>query len=228
MFILKRCFSLDFLCTPKWIELDNNKKNYKRTLRHFRLLMIKIQYNNMPKGSSKIKFRLKYFMNIFRTWYMFNIKYPWVKYDGFIRIMKQTSFAKRNIAMGYNVQFGPYCNISTDVRFGSNILLAGRVCIIGRKDHSYDSPGVLIWNGARKDDELTIIEDDVWIGHNSTVISGVTIGRGSVVAAGSIVNKSIPSCEIWGGVPAKKIKDRFNSQEEKMIHIEYLNSLKSK
>ena len=54
-------------------------------------------------------------------------------------------------------------------------------------------------------------------------MSGVTIGRGSIVAAGSVVTKDIPSCEIWGGVPARKIRDRFETEEEKKYHICHAN-----
>jgi acetyltransferase-like isoleucine patch superfamily enzyme len=139
--------------------------------------------------------------------------------------MKHTTFAKRSIIIGNNVQFGQYCDIATDVLFGNNILIASRVCIVGRNDHNFDIPRVLIWNGDRKPDGLTIIEDDVWIGINSTIIAGVIIGKGSVIAAGSLVNKDIPSCEIWGGVPAKKIKNRFNSEEDKINHLEFLIGL---
>jgi acetyltransferase-like isoleucine patch superfamily enzyme len=50
-----------------------------------------------------------------------------------------------------------------------------------------------------------IIEEDVWLGVNVVVLKGVTIGRGAVVGAGAVVTRSIPSNEIWGGIPAKKI-----------------------
>ena len=51
------------------------------------------------------------------------------------------------------------------------------------------------------------IEDDVWIGANSTICAGVTIGQGSVIAAGSVVNKDIPKGVIAGGVPCKVIRN---------------------
>ena len=69
---------------------------------------------------------------------------------------------------------------------------------------------------------ILIIEDDVWIGHGAIILAGVQIGKGSIVAAGSVVTKDIPPCEIWGGNPAKKIKDRFDSEEAKIKHIEWL------
>lgn len=56
-----------------------------------------------------------------------------------------------------------------------------------------------------------IIEDDVWIGMNSLILSGVRIGQGAVVAAGSVVTKDIPAYSIVGGNPAKIIRYRFNS-----------------
>ena len=51
------------------------------------------------------------------------------------------------------------------------------------------------------------VEDDVWIGANATILSGVTIGAGSIVAAGAVVTKDVARMTVVGGVPAKKIKD---------------------
>lgn len=58
------------------------------------------------------------------------------------------------------------------------------------------------------DDGDIIIEDDVWIGAGSVILPGVRIGKGVVIASGSVVNKDIPSLTIVGGVPAKIIKSR--------------------
>lgn len=58
-----------------------------------------------------------------------------------------------------------------------------------------------------------VIEDDVWCGTNVTILKGVTIGHGSVVAAGAVVTKSFPPYSIIGGVPAKLIKMRFSKDE---------------
>lgn len=184
---------------------------------------MKIDHNNMPNGISKLNFTLRYIFNQLRTWYMFHIRYPWVKYKGFVRVMKGTGFAQNmNVQIGYNVQFGDYCNVASNVHFGNNILMASRVCFVGHQDHTFSTPGKTIWSGERGDNGITIVEDDVWIGTAAIIMSGVTIGKGSIVAAGAVVTKDIPSCEIWGGVPAKKICNRFETEEEKKYHLKSL------
>lgn len=62
-------------------------------------------------------------------------------------------------------------------------------------------------------DKDVIVENDVWIGCNVTLLSGVTIGRGSIIAAGSVVNKSVPPYSIVGGIPAQFIKFKWTIDE---------------
>jgi acetyltransferase-like isoleucine patch superfamily enzyme len=70
-----------------------------------------------------------------------------------------------------------------------------------------------------------IIGNDVWIGYGSKIMEGITIGDGAIIAASSIVTKDIPCYEIWGGVPAKKIKDRFSDEiKEKLLEIQWWNN----
>lgn len=57
-----------------------------------------------------------------------------------------------------------------------------------------------------------IIEDDVWIGFGCIILSGVTIKKGAIIAAGSIVTKDVEEFSIYGGNPAKKIKDRYDDK----------------
>lgn len=64
-------------------------------------------------------------------------------------------------------------------------------------------------------DKDVIIEEDVWCGANVTILKGVSIGRGTIVAAGSVVTKSCPPYSIIGGVPAKVIKKKFTEEQIK-------------
>lgn len=56
-----------------------------------------------------------------------------------------------------------------------------------------------------------MISDDCWLGHNVTVLDGVTIGKESIIGAGSVVSKDIPPYSIAVGAPAPVIKSRFQS-----------------
>lgn len=64
-----------------------------------------------------------------------------------------------------------------------------------------------------ENDRPVVIEDDVWVGANVTILKGVTIGRGSIVAAGAVVTKSFPPYSVIGGVPAHLLKRRFCDEE---------------
>lgn len=67
-----------------------------------------------------------------------------------------------------------------------------------------------------------IVDDDVWIGYGATIMSGVHIGQGAVVAAGAVVTKDVPPYAIVGGVPAKVIKYRFDPKMiEELLKIDY-------
>ncbi len=67
-----------------------------------------------------------------------------------------------------------------------------------------------------------VISDDVWIGFGSIILSGVTIGQGAVVAAGSVVTKDVPPYAIVGGTPAKVIKYRFDEKTiNELLKIDY-------
>lgn len=178
----------------------------------------------MPVGSSKLKFTIRYLLNILRTYYLLNIRYPWVTYKGFVRIMPNVEFVRFNISIGHNVQFGKGSLIASDVEFMNYILVAANVSFVGKRDHDYSHVGRTMWESPRGARLHTIVENDVWIGNNATIVAGVKIGAGSIIAANSVLTKDVPECEIWAGNPAKKIKDRFESEQAKQSHLNYLNN----
>ena len=57
-----------------------------------------------------------------------------------------------------------------------------------------------------------VIGNDVWIGYEATILSGVTIGDGAIIGAKAVVTKDVPPYSVVGGVPAKKIKQRFDAE----------------
>lgn len=180
----------------------------------------------MAEGDRKVIFKIKYLLNQVRTWYYFNIKYPWITYNGFVRVMSNVGFARRKIKIGNKVQFGKGTKVASDIKIGNFVLIAGNVSFVGKHDHIFDVVGRTMWESPRGKDKCTIIRDDVWIGNNCTIIAGAEVGEGSIVAAGSVVNKIIPEYEIWGGIPARKIKDRFNTVNDKICHKNYLETLR--
>ncbi|MEQ1554451.1 MAG: acyltransferase [Ferruginibacter sp.] len=114
-----------------------------------------------------------------------------------------------SIKIGNNCSINPYTIIyghGKGVVIGDNVLIAAH-CVIIPANHKFDRKDIPIklqgenYKGIR-------IEDDVWIGAGCQILDGVTIGKGAIVAAGSVVNKSVESYTIVGGVPAKFIKKR--------------------
>ncbi|MEO1486680.1 MAG: CatB-related O-acetyltransferase, partial [Bacteroidota bacterium] len=66
------------------------------------------------------------------------------------------------------------------------------------------------------------IGNDVWIGAQVTILDGVKIGDGAIIASGALVNRDVPPYSIWGGVPAKEIKKRFDEHViERLLAIKW-------
>jgi len=136
------------------------------------------------------------------------------------------SYTFKTIEFGDNVFIGRNAiirSVHSNIVFGSNIMLGPNVQLIGG-DHNFRQIGQFMFAVKEKQpgDDLPIsVEDDVWIGAGAVVLKGVTICRGSVVAAGAVVTKNIPPYSIFGGLPAKVIGYRFN-RKAVIIHEEKL------
>ena len=105
--------------------------------------------------------------------------------------------------IGAGCQFNVHCRISV----GRHALIASG-CVLVDHDHGFASRDIPMMQQHSERESPIVIEDDVWIGANSVITKGVTIGRGAIVGACSVVTKSVGPYEIWGGVPAKFIRMR--------------------
>lgn len=120
------------------------------------------------------------------------------------------------LIVGNNSAIGAYSFLGAQggITIGTNVIMGPRVSFHA-ENHKYADPATPIrLQGETR--QGIVVEDDCWIGANSTILDGVRIGQGCVVAAGSVVTKSIPPYSIVAGVPAKIIKQRknLNDQEE--------------
>ena len=113
------------------------------------------------------------------------------------------------LEVGDNIDIGWQTTIAvgTVVRFGNNVRLAGRNFLAGYPGHPLDP--VARASGAPCTDDQSgaiVLEDDVWLGTGATVLGGVTIGRGTVVGANSVVTKDLPPMVLAAGNPCRVIR----------------------
>lgn len=127
-------------------------------------------------------------------------------------------YSFETIEVGNDVFIGPRAILSatkSGIIFGNKIMLGPNVTIMGG-DHNTSQVGRYMYDVDEKlpENDLPVtIEDDVWVGTGAIILKGVTIGRGSIVAAGALVTKDIPAYSIVGGIPARVIKMRFDEKQ---------------
>lgn len=111
------------------------------------------------------------------------------------------------------IRIGSHCSIGNQsfwvagdaITLGNYVVFGHRVSLY-TADHDPDDPAFT------ERDAPIMIEDYAWIGSESMIMKGVTIGRGAVVAAGSLVTKDVPPYTIVGGRPAKVIRERLTRE----------------
>lgn len=118
------------------------------------------------------------------------------------------------ISLGSDVFLGLEPQISTisSIRIGSRVMFGPRVAILGG-NHNTGEVGRFMFDVHEKrpgDDPGVIIEDDVWVGASVIILPGVTIGRGSIVGAGSVVTRRVPPYSVVAGSPARIIRMRWD------------------
>lgn len=112
------------------------------------------------------------------------------------------------ISIGNNVYVGEYSVLTSniEIEIGDNVLISPHNDIVDF-NHIYQDQSLPINRQGVSAKKITI-QDDVWIGSGCKILKGVTLGKGAVVGAGSVVTKDVPSYHVVVGNPAKTIKER--------------------
>lgn len=136
-----------------------------------------------------------------------------------------------HVSIGYNADF---IASRSKIIIGDHVVFAPHVSIRGG-DHRFDIIGRYI-DTVGDDEKLpendkdVVFEGDSWVGMNVTILKGVTIGRGSIIAAGAVVTKDIPPYSIFGGIPGKIIGNRFTKEQiiehERKLYGEVITIIK--
>lgn len=111
------------------------------------------------------------------------------------------------IEIGNNSGIGVKALIPPDTIIGDNVMM-GPECIIYASNHKFTATDKPIIEQGYFPAKQTIIADDVWIGGRVIILPGKKIGQGVIIAAGSVVTKDLEEFGIYGGNPAKLIKNR--------------------
>lgn len=154
----------------------------------------------------------KYF---YRPYLSRNLKNVGINFKlGFMSEINKPEF----FSIGDNFYSGPFSLFSTNknnpVFIGDNVMF-GPKCNIQGGNHDFSYQGFMRFNSNIDHMNSVInIEKGVWVGANTTIVSGADIGEGSIIGAMSLVNKKIPPFIIAAGNPAKVIRSRFSSVKQ--------------
>lgn len=166
---------------------------------------------------------------------LFLVRIIWRKYQigrDFHAGARVRLWSKNKLIIGDHFYIGRDSQIACDAIIGDYVGFANKVGLIGPYDHNFHQVGLPMRLSSRiqdcdynwKGDSLKVeIEDDVWVGYGSIILSGVKIGQGSVIAAGSLVTRNVDPFSIYGGVPARKIGERFENEIDLHEHIRLYN-----
>ncbi len=116
-----------------------------------------------------------------------------------------------SLTIGDNTYIGEFNNIRVAggrISIGKNCLISQHITMVS-SNHVLSSDKLIVEQPWSTSNNFIIVEDGVWIGANSVILPGVTIGKGAVIAAGSIVTHDVAPMTIAAGNPAKFLKNRI-------------------
>ena len=136
---------------------------------------------------------------------------------GSFAMIRPSGYYGREIGAGLRVgnysNIGSYCYIgcSGGIEIGNHVLMSPRVSLVA-ENHNYDQVDIpMRAQGVTR--AKIVVEDDCWLASGSTILAGVRIGTGAIVAAGAVVTKNVPPGAIVGGVPARIIGWRKTDED---------------
>lgn len=120
---------------------------------------------------------------------------------------------QRHTYFSHRCEIGDYSGIGENSHFYGKVIIGkdvmmGPECWIYTQNHAFEDLDKLMRLQGPQPEREVIIGDNIWIGGRVTILPGVTVGNGAVIAAGSVVTKNVPSNAIVAGNPAKIIRYR--------------------
>ncbi len=152
---------------------------------------------------------VKYLPSPIGDWLRWLVTRPFTASLGKVRIYEGVTFwYPYRIRIGQDVTLNEWVYLGGfgGLTIGSHVRIGHRTSVI-TSDHIYDDLTLPIHEQGLAHAEVAI-EDNVWIGCNVTILKGVRIGEGAIIAAGAVVTRNVPAYAIFGGVPAKQIGTR--------------------
>lgn len=169
--------------------------------------------------------KIKEILKRIRMFFLLNFKYKFIKTGKNFYCGRNLFVRPNTVTVGDNVFINNNAHLAVSELYISDFTMLGpNVSIVGG-DHKFDVVGVPSRNTGRDIEKPVKIGKDAWLGAGSTIVHGVKIGEGSVIAAGSLVLKDVPPYTIYGGHPAKFIKNRFSNKEDIIKHSKAIQGI---
>jgi acetyltransferase-like isoleucine patch superfamily enzyme len=171
-----------------------------------------------------------FFMLLSKVWLrlkMLILKPAFSKYGRHFIFDPNGFYNFQNIQVGDDVSIGDdaiFLCSNSKIIIGNKVMFGPKVSVLGG-NHNTSIVGKFMYDIQEKrpgDDLDVVFEDDIWVGTGAIILKGVNVGRGSIVAAGAIVNKDVLPYSVVGGIPAKLISFRFDLatilEHEKLLY----------
>jgi len=116
------------------------------------------------------------------------------------------------ISVGDNVAFGRGFHVETNLTVGDDVLISSGVAIVGN-DHRFDDPTVTVFWQGRATPDTVVLEGDNLVGFGTVIVGSLTVGRGAIIGARSVVTRDLPAGFICAGCPARPMRPRYGPRD---------------